>query len=59
MAVRRYYTTDRDLAQAETAYKLVKWIYNDPERAADVGSKLIGVGLAILSIACLAAAFKE
>jgi hypothetical protein len=38
---------------------LVRWVYNDPEKAVDVGSKLIGVGLAILGIACFVAAFKE
>jgi hypothetical protein len=58
MVVRRYYPTG-DLVKAETAYKLVRWVYNDPKKAADAGAKLIGLGLAILGIACLAEAFKE
>ena len=57
--IRRQYTTGNDLAQAEAVYKLIKWVYDDPNRATEVGSKLVGLGLAVLGIACIAAALKE
>ena len=59
MSIERYYYSENDLAKAEAAYKAVRWINEDPDRAIDVASTLISVGFAILGLAWLAKTFKE
>jgi len=59
MSIERYYYSENDLVKAEAVYKVVRWVYEDPDTAIDVGSTLVGWGIAILGIAWLAQAFKE
>ena len=59
MSIERYYYSENDLVKAEAAYKVAKWVYEDPDRAIEVGSTLVGWGIAILGIAWLAQALKE
>lgn len=39
--------------QVKAAIKLYEWVRDDPERAADTGMKLVGVGAALLFLAVL------
>jgi len=59
MSIEQYYVSENDLVKAEAVYKVVKWVYEDPDRAVDVGSTLVGWGIAILGIAWLAQVLKE
>ena len=39
--------------QVKATIKLYEWVRDDPERAADTGIKLVGVGVALLFLAAL------
>ena len=58
MSFQKYYVKDNDLIQAEAIYRVVKWVIEDPDRAVNVASNLIGWGVAILGIACIASTLK-
>ena len=59
MSLPKYYVKDTDIVHAETLYRVVKWVHEDPDRAVEVGSTLVAWGLAILGIACVASALKD
>lgn len=59
MSIEQYYVSENNLVKAEAVYKVVRWVNEDPDRAIDVGSTLVGMGIAVLGIAWLVKAFNE